>query len=434
MPSTSKPLTQLKIKEEINALADGGAEKKLSDGHGLHLLIRSNGSGRWGYSYRHGGQQKTLTIGRYPDIQPHKARLLHQEARSQVALGNDPAAMKSSEKAKVRQSAAVAKVASTTGLSPTSFRFIAEMWLKAEHALDAPASWKTNGERLKSHVYPRWAGRELVSITKADIMMLTDGLDAAGLSPTAEKVLPLIKSILVYAEDRAERIGLPDGYISPGHTIKRRSRHKTVHHPAITDPKTLADLIHAIRGYGSKHGRAITRYALNLSLLFFMRPGELRSMKWEQIDFENRLLTFTPLKAQPTADPRPITTILSHQSLCLLIELREITGDGEFVFPGHGAEGFMSEATIGNALKRMGFESVMTAQGFRATARTMIRERLKIPIEIIEFQLSHVVADIHGRAYNRAEYIEERSVMMQKWADYLDQISGLGMNDNQTDF
>lgn len=442
-------ITNKSIKDTILALPPN-TQKKISDGRGLHLLIRPDGSGRWGYSYRYEGKQKTYYIGKFPEIQPHKARELLQDARSQVALGNDPASMKSEEKANVRRKAAAEKVIAATGQSPTTFRHIAEIWLKTDHAISAPASWETNRERLKSHVYPRWAGRELVTITKADILALTDHLDASDLSPTADKILPLIRSILTYAEDRAELLGLPKGYISPAHTLKRRSRHKTVHHPAITDdPERLASLIHAIREYGLTHGRAVTRYALELSLLLFMRPGEIRSMEWDQIDFETGLHTFTPLKTAPTADPRPIVTGLSRQALRLFMELREITGDGKYVFSGRGKEGYMSEATVGNALKRLGYEGEMTAHGFRATARTMIREKvksseydtameaydldpvlraiiskwLKTPIEIIEFQLSHSIPDIHGRAYNRAEYLDERTKMMQAWADYLDEIS-----------
>lgn len=418
-------LTDSEIKKEIKQLKeDGVSQKKISDGGGLHLLIRSNGTGRWGYSYRHEGKQKTLYIGRYPELKPNNARDLLQKARTEVALGNDPAAMKAENKANNRQSVKAQKIIDQTGYSPTSFRHIAEKWLKSDHARNAPQSWKTNGERLKSHVYPRWAGRELTSITKADIMMLTDELEAADLSPTADKIIPLIRSILVYAEDRAELLGLPAGYTSPAHTLKRRSRHKTVHHPAITDdPKRLASLIHAIREYGAKRGRIVTRYALELSLLFFMRPGEIRTLEWSQIDLLRKVLVFTPLKTQPNADPRPILTGLSRQAHRLLTELHEITGDGRYVFPGNGSEGFMSEATVGNALKRMGYGGIMTAHGFRATARTMIREKLKIPTEIIEFQLSHAVNDANGRAYNRAEHFEERTEMMQAWADHLDEIS-----------
>jgi len=198
---------------------------------------------------------------------------------------------------------------------------------------------------------------------------------------------------------------------------------ETRHHAAIVDPTKAGALLRDMVAY---EGHAVTRAALALSALLLLRPGELRHMEWAWIDIDAAVLTvpgevMKRTKADKANGP-PHAVPLAPQALVVLAELRSLTGHGRFMFPSLlTGERCMSENTVRGALRRMGYgNDDMTAHGFRATARTMIAERLGIAPEVIEAQLAHTVADALGRAYNRTQYLDQRRHMMAKWADYLD--------------
>jgi integrase len=159
--------------------------------------------------------------------------------------------------------------------------------------------------------------------------------------------------------------------------------------------------------------------ALRLAPLLFVRPGELRKARWADIDWDAQEWRFTASKTN-TAHIVP----LAPQALEILSELRPLTGHREFVFPGRDPSKPMSDAAMGAALRRLGFDTrnEVTVHGFRATARTLLDERLKFPAHIIEAQLAHAVRDSLGRAYNRTAFIAERHEMMAAWANYLDRL------------
>lgn len=189
---------------------------------------------------------------------------------------------------------------------------------------------------------------------------------------------------------------------------------KKKHFAAITEPKRVGQLMVAIENY---HGSFVVQAALKCSALWFCRPGELRAMEWAHVNWQEKRLEFIAGKTNPQ-HIIPLTT----QSLELLKSLQMITGQGRYIFPS--SRGFsrpMSENTIRVALRTMGNDD-MTAHGFRAMARTILDEVHNYRIEWIEQQLAHTVKDANGRAYNRTKHLSQRFEMMQRWADYLDQL------------
>jgi len=202
---------------------------------------------------------------------------------------------------------------------------------------------------------------------------------------------------------------------------------QTRHHAAIVDPAKVGQLLRDVQGY---EGHPVTRAALQLSALLLLRPGELRHMEWAWLDLEGATLTVPAevmkRKKADKQDGPPHLVPLCTQAVDILRDLAKLTG-GEgrrYVFPSLlTGERCMSENTVRGALRRMGYgNDDMTAHGFRATARTLIAERLDTAPEVIEAQLAHAVADNLGRAYNRTQYLEQRRQMMQAWADYLDRL------------
>ena len=177
-------------------------------------------------------------------------------------------------------------------------------------------------------------------------------------------------------------------------------------------------MLRAIEGYS---GDVVTRAALRLSALLFVRPGELRHAEWSEIDMDGAEWSI-PAGKMKTRQPHLVP--LCEQALAILRELQPLTGRGQYVFPGaRSPRRPMSNNTINAALRRMGYGTdAMTAHGFRATARTLLDETLGFRVDYIEHQLAHAVKDPNGRAYNRTSHLTERRKMMQTWADYLDSL------------
>ena len=197
---------------------------------------------------------------------------------------------------------------------------------------------------------------------------------------------------------------------------------RTVHLAAITEPAKVGALLRAIHGYS---GHPVTVAALKLAPLLFVRPGELRHAEWSEIDFDAAEWRIPGTKMKMGADH---IVPLATQAVEVLTELQKLTGRARYVFPSvrTGARP-MSENTINAALRGMGYSSDMhTAHGFRATARTILDEVQGERVDLIEHQLAHAVKDVNGRAYNRTAHLPARKEMMQRWANYLDQLRAGG--------
>jgi integrase len=195
--------------------------------------------------------------------------------------------------------------------------------------------------------------------------------------------------------------------------------------PAITDPKRVGELLRAIADY---EGMPVTRAALQLAPLVFVRPGELRKAEWAEFDLDAGEWRIPAARMKRTKQEKangvPHAVPLSSQAVAILRDLHPLTGHSRYVFPSlRTSERPMSDNAVLAALRRMGFpKDEMTGHGFRAMARTMLAERLGVDEAVIEAQLAHAVSGALGRAYNRTQFSEQRRAMMQTWADYLQRL------------
>jgi integrase len=275
----------------------------------------------------------------------------------------------------------------------------------------APGHAKAILRRLELNIFPWLGDRPIIEIKAPEVLMALRRIESRGALESAHRVKIICGQIFRYAvaTGRAERDPVADlkGALPP-----TRSKHLA----AITNPEKVGGLLRAIDGY---EGSFVTKCALKLAPLLFVRPGELRQMEWAEIDFESAEWN---IPAEKMKTGRPHLVPLARQSLAILKDIQPLTGAGRYVFPSpRTSKRPMSNNGVLSALRRMGFEKdEMSGHGFRAMARTILDEVLQIRPDFIEHQLAHAVRDPLGRAYNRTKHLKERYRMMQTWADYLD--------------
>lgn len=375
------------------------AEKpiRLYDEKGLYMEIAPSGGRWWRFKYRFDGKEKRLSLGVYPDISLKAARERRDEARQLVANGIDPSARRKAQEMARQNNAA------------NSFMALALEWHKIRSAKWAPSHGKKILRRLELDIFP-WLGSKPISeITAPDLLAVLRRIEEKGAIETAHRALQSCGQIFRYAvaTGRAERD--PSGDLRGALTSIR-----PIHFPAITEPKAVGELLRAIDAY---QGTPVVSAALKLAPMVFVRPGELRTAKWENIDLMAAEWSFTTSK---TATQHIVP--LSRQAIEILQNLQPITGRSDYVFPSaRSNDRPMSDNAILAALRRLEIpKEEMTGHGFRAMARTILDEVLGIAPHIIEHQLAHAVRDPLGRAYNRTSHMPDRKRMMQLWADYLD--------------
>ena len=375
---------------------------KLADEKGLYLFIQATGSKLWRFDYRFLGKRKTLALGSYPDVSLSHARDKRDKARS--LLASDPP-IDPSENRKAEKSSKLLS-------SENSFEVIAREWWQT-HMKNKAASHKDKViRRFELYLFPWIGSKPIADITAPQMLQVVKRIEALNKLETAHRALQTAGQVFRYAVQtgRAIRDVTVDlkGALPPT-SIK--------HMAAFTEPKQIAELLRAIDGFG---GTLTVQCALKLSPLVFVRPSELRQAKWRDIDLDAGEWRYLVSKTN-TDHLVPLST----QAIDILRTIHPLSGHGEYVFQGgHSPLRPMSEAAVNAALKRMGYDtqSEITGHGFRAMARTILHERLNIDPHIIEHQLAHKVPDALGAAYNRTKFIEQRKLMMQQWADYLDEL------------
>ncbi|MBS0587086.1 MAG: integrase arm-type DNA-binding domain-containing protein [Proteobacteria bacterium] len=389
------------------------ATLRLNDGDGLYLLIKPNGAKWWRLDYSIGGKRKTLSIGVYPDTGLKAARNKADEARQLVAAGTDPSDVRKASKVQQAKALEADKRIADGLPAVDSFEEVAREWFAKFSAEWAPSHADKIIRRLERDIFP-WIGkRPIASITAPELLAALRRIEERGAVETAHRAHQNCGQIFRYAiaTGRAERDPSPDlrGALP---SVKQ------THHAAITDPKAIGGLLRAIDGY---QGYFVTKCALRIAPIVFVRPGELRKAEWAEIDLDKAKWNI-PAERMKMREPHLVP--LSTQAVEVLRELHALTGDGRYVFPGARTNGRpMSDNAILAALRRMGFaKDEMSGHGFRAMARTILDEVLQVRPDFIEHQLAHAVRDPNGRAYNRTAHLVERRKMMQQWADYLDKL------------
>jgi integrase len=399
-------LTDLKCKR-AECPADK-ARVRFADEGGLYLEVAPNGRKRWFWKFYSEGKEKRLALGSYPETSLKDARAARDEARQLKRTGVDPAKQRQIQK--------------LTGRSGTddSFEGVAREFHKVKKS-----SWS-----------PRYGERWLS-------LMERDAFPWIGRLPMRDITAPMLLQVLRRAEAR--------GAHEVAHTLRQwcgqAFRHgiatgKCTHNPApdlhgalvpvnvkhmaaVLEPSKAGELMRSIANYA---GQPATRAALLLSALLFQRPGNIRQMRWADIDLDNAMWTIPAAdmkrRKHDKENGRPHLVPLAMQSVEALRDLQSLTGHGSFVFPSLlTGERPMSENTVNTALRRMGYSNTeMTAHGFRAMARTIMVEKMDVNPDVIEAQLAHGKSGPLGAAYDRAEFVGKRRTLMQSWADYLDEL------------
>ncbi|MES2616035.1 MAG: integrase arm-type DNA-binding domain-containing protein [Bdellovibrionota bacterium] len=387
------PLTDVKIrniKPEMKVL-------RLWDSGGLYLEVAPNGGKWWRYKYRYAGKEKRLSLGVYDDVGLKEAREKHSEARKLLAAGVDPG-----ENRKAIKQA-------NSDRATNSFEVLTHEWLSKQAKRWTEGHCQRLLKSFERDIFPWLGSKPIVDIQTPELLSVLRRIESRGAVETAHRILSNCGQVFRYAiaTGRAQRNPTPDlkGALPPV---------KGGHFASITQPEKVADLLNSFEDY---QGSLIVKCALKLAPLVFVRPGELRSMQWADVNFESAEWCFTATKTKT-----PHIVPLSTQAISILNEIKPLTGNGKYVFPSarSGARP-MSDNAILAALRRLGIEKTeMTGHGFRAMARTILDEVLGVRPDFIEHQLAHAVRDPNGRAYNRTAHLEERKKMMQQWADYLD--------------
>lgn len=376
---------------------------KIFDGEGLYLEITPSGGKLWRLKYRYLNTEKRLALGAYPAIGLKDARRLKDEAKIQLAEGRDPGFIK-----RVNKQRALA-------IAGDSFEAVAREWIDRHLSTKASGHRDKIVRRLERDIFPYLGRYPVSSIAAPDILAVLRRIETRGVLETAHRAQQNIGQVIRYAiaTGRATYDPTPAlrGALPPA---------PTKHMAAPTeDPVAVGDILRSLDAF---KGGYVVGSAVRLLPLFFCRPGELRFMRWEQVNFDAAEWRFTTSKTKT-----PHLVPLSRQALVILHDLHLTTGHlpGGWVFPGGRTPMRpMSDAAINAALRRLGIDtrSELTGHGWRAVARTFLHEHLGFPPEIIEHQLAHAVPDALGTSYNRTKFIDKRRIMMQVWADYLDKL------------
>jgi integrase len=401
----------IKSDNTIKAAKPQGAAYRLPDGNGLYLLIRPDGKKWWRLDYTHEGKRKTLSLGVYPETGLALARRNAEAARARLAEGCDPSEDRKATNIQRKESRETERRLAEGIPLADSFEAIAREWF----VKFSPGWVASHGDkiirRLERDIFPWLGTRPIAEIKAPDLLTALRRIEDRGAIETAHRALQNCGQVFRYAiaTGRAERDISADlrGALVPV---------SQTHLAAITDPKAIGGLMRALDGYS---GFLVTKCALRLAPLVFVRPGELRKAEWLEIDLDNAEWNI-PAARMKMREPHLVP--LSRQAVEILRELHTVTGGGQYVFPGARTNGRpMSDNAVLAALRRSGIpKDEMSGHGFRAMARTVLDEVLGFRPDWIEHQLAHAVRDPNGRAYNRTAHLTKRREMMQAWADYLE--------------
>jgi integrase len=371
---------------------------RMSDSGGLFLWVTPAGGKLWRWKYRYQGLEKLMSFGKYPGVTLALAREKHIEARKVLLSGLDPMEQRKIE-----------TIAQQMG-SERSFASIAAQWL--EHWQEGKNSRHvlSTRRRLDSNIIPYLGSLQMEAIEAPDVVAMMRAIEARGARDIAKRALETTGQIFRY--------GIAHGYgkRNPATEIRPRDILKASHKVnfARVDAKELPNLLRQIEVYPGTH---VTRLAIKLMSLTFVRTGELIEAKWSEFDLEAARWNI-PAERMKMRTPHIVP--LAKQALEILVMMRGLTGNSDWVFPGdRDRRRPMSNNTILKGLERIGYKGRMTGHGFRGLASTILHEQ-GYPHEHIELQLAHTPRNAVSAAYNHALYLKPRTKMMQDWADFLE--------------
>ncbi len=385
MALTDTVIRKAKAKDEAYRLSDGG---------GLYLSITPAGGKLWRWKYRFDGREKLMSFGSYPDVPLSLVRERHTEARKLLATGRDPMVQRKAEKA----------------ATENSFEAVSKRWL--EHWKHGKSHRHADyvQRRIDSDILPCLGARPVAEIQVPDVVAMVKAIEKRGARDIAKRSLETTGQIFRYAIAHGYANRNPASEIRPGDIWQSTRK---VNYARI-DAKQLPELLRAIEVYPGTH---VTRLALKLMALTFVRTTELIGANWAEFNIE---AARWDIPAERMKMRTPHIVPLSKQALEVLELLRPLTGEDQWLFPGdRNAKKQMSNNTILKALERMGYKGRMTGHGFRGLASTILHER-GCPHEHIELQLAHAPRNAVSAAYNHALYLKPRAKMMQDWADFLE--------------
>ena len=389
---------------KLRSLKRKDAVFRVADTNGLCIEVRPAGSKIWRYRYRYAGKANMLTIGEYPAVSLAEARGERDKARALLKGGANPAQV-----VRIQRAAKVEQDGNT-------FALLGEELLEKRAKKLSPGSVVRERRMLEKDLGPFIGDLPIQDVTAPLLLMALRKVEARGAVETAHRARAAASLVFRYAIATGRTKHNPASDL-----VGALSSPQTKHFSSLTEPDQVAKLLKAIYGY---QGSPVVSAALKLSALLFVRPGELRQARWEDINLDTAEWRYVTSKTKT-----PHIVPLAKQAVAILREVQPYARRSQYVFPGvRSASRSISENTINAALRNLGFDNtMMTAHGFRAMARTLLDEVLGFRPDFIEHQLAHAVRDPLGRAYNRTSHLDERTKMMQAWANYLD---GLRLNAN----
>ena len=373
----------------------------LSDGGGLYLEIRANGSKYWRMKYTSPITKKQVTfhLGTYPELNLKTARMECSKARLLITSGIDPKEEKQANKTQQHENRI------------NTFETIARKWHtdRAKH----PDKWAPDHasrviRSLELHVFPYLGKRPIAEIMPLEVLDVLKQIEQAGKYDTAHKVYDVVNQVFSYA------VVLRLCVFNPASELRRELvQVKQKPFPHITDPKEIGELLRRIDGYS---GTIQVRTLLQISPYVFTRPSELRLIKWAEIDFQAALWRKEETEMK---NGIPHLVPLSRQVIALLEQMKPFTGHYEYVFYNKSTGKPLSDNAANKAMHRLGYQGIATPHGFRHTASTNLNE-MDYNRDWIEYQLAHKEKNSSRDSYNFAKYLDSRAKMLQEWADYLD--------------
>jgi integrase len=368
------------------------------DGGGLYLEVTAAGGRYWRMKYRHGGKEKRLALGVYPDVTLAEARKGRERARDEMAAGKDPGELRKAAKVKATHEAA------------NTLQAVAGDWLQHQANGWEPVTAARIRASLAADVFPSLGARPLASIRPGEVMAVVKKIEARGAGDQAARVLQRIKAVYRWAvtHERIESNPMLDLVVSE--ILMPRQ----VNHRAALSDRDLPEFLGKLASYeGDPH----TVNALRLLMLTATRPGEVRGARWAEFDL-TACLWIIPAERMKMRNEHRVP--LSRQAVEVLRTMESLSGARDLVFPSPFYPSKpLSENTFNSALARMGFKNAATAHGFRALFSTVANETGWNP-DVIERQLAHKERNGVRAAYHRSTYLQDRERLMQWWADYLD--------------